>query len=35
MGELYQRQLEQTKAGRKLGKSDIAIAVLRGLWFSR
>jgi phytoene/squalene synthetase len=35
MGELYQRLLEQTKAGRKLGKSDIAIAVLRGLWFSR
>ncbi len=35
MGELYLRLLQQTKAGRKLGRSDIAIAVLCGLWLSR
>jgi phytoene/squalene synthetase len=35
MAELYQRLLVQTKAGRKLGKSDKLIAVLHGLWLSR
>lgn len=35
MGELYERLLVQTRAGRRLGKFDKLAAVLRGLWRSR